>query len=90
MERNQITKELEAVDKTIKAGIRELMRHQVWLTREQWLKEAERCEGEGRPRTCEAIVKATAAMEVAYVLKVFPDKKRTAELEKAHGTRWAF
>ena len=26
------------------------------LTREQWLKEAERCEAEGAPRKCEAIV----------------------------------
>ena len=34
------------------------------LTREQWLKEAERCESEGSPRTCEAIVKATVAMEL--------------------------
>ena len=60
----EITKELEVVDKTIEAGVRELRRHQVLLTREQWLKEAERCEGEGSPRTCEAIVKATVAMEV--------------------------
>ena len=57
-------KELEVVDKTIEAGVRELRRHQVLLTREQWLKEAERCEGEGSPRTCEAIVKATVAMEL--------------------------
>ena len=52
------------VDKTIEAGVRELRRHQVLLTREQWLKEAERCESEGSPRTCEAIVKATVAMEL--------------------------
>ncbi|KAA1474753.1 hypothetical protein DENSPDRAFT_804612 [Dentipellis sp. KUC8613] len=57
-------KELAVVDKTIEAGVRELRRHQVLLTREQWLKEAERCEEEGSPRTCEAIVKATVAMEV--------------------------
>jgi pre-mRNA-processing factor 6 len=57
-------KELEVVDKTIEAGVRELRRYQVLLTREQWLKEAERCESEGSPRTCEAIVKATVAMEV--------------------------
>ena len=57
-------KELEVVDKTIEAGVRELRRHQVLLTREQWLKEAERCESEGSPRTCEAIVKATVAMEL--------------------------
>ena len=59
-----INKELDVVDKTIEAGVRELRRHQVLLTREQWLKEAERCETEGSPRTCEAIIKATVAMEV--------------------------
>ncbi|KAG6816969.1 hypothetical protein H0H87_001284 [Tephrocybe sp. NHM501043] len=57
-------KALEVVDKTIDAGVRELRRHQVLLTREQWLKEAERCESEGSPRTCEAIVKATVAMDI--------------------------
>lgn len=57
-------KELDMVDKTIEAGVRELRRHQVLLTREQWLREAERCEAEGSPRTCEAIVKATIAMDV--------------------------
>ncbi|KAJ7688479.1 PRP1 splicing factor, N-terminal-domain-containing protein [Mycena rosella] len=56
--------ELTIVDKTIVAGVRELRRHQVLLTREQWLKEAERCETEGSPRTCEAIVKATVGMEI--------------------------
>lgn len=56
------TRALELVDKTIDAGVRELRRHQVLLTREQWLKEAERCEAEGSPRTCEAIVKATLAL----------------------------
>ncbi|KAJ6629246.1 PRP1 splicing factor, N-terminal-domain-containing protein [Mycena sp. CBHHK59/15] len=56
--------ELAVVDKTIVAGVRELRRHQVLLTREQWLKEAERCESEGSPRTCEAIVKATVGMEI--------------------------
>lgn len=60
----QRNKVLEIVDKTIEAGVRELRRHQVLLTREQWLKEAERCEAEGSPRTCEAIVKATVAMDV--------------------------
>ncbi|KAF8128972.1 PRP1 splicing factor, N-terminal-domain-containing protein [Boletus edulis] len=56
--------ELDVVDRTIEAGVRALRRHQVLLTREQWLKEAERCETEGSPRTCEAIIKATVAMEV--------------------------
>ncbi|KAI0086964.1 PRP1 splicing factor, N-terminal-domain-containing protein [Irpex rosettiformis] len=57
-------KELDLVDKTIELGVRELRRHQVLLTREQWLKEAEKCEGDGSPRTCEAIIKATVSMDV--------------------------
>ncbi|PPQ71171.1 hypothetical protein CVT26_011032 [Gymnopilus dilepis] len=60
----QRNKELEVVDKTIEAAVRELRRHQVLLTRDQWLKEAEKCETEGYPRTCEAIVKATIAMDI--------------------------
>ncbi|TFK61343.1 hypothetical protein BDN72DRAFT_965230 [Pluteus cervinus] len=60
----QQAKEMEVVDRTIEAGVKELRRHQVSLTREQWLKEAEKCEAEGSPRTCEAIVKATVAMEL--------------------------
>ena len=60
----QRTKELELVDRTIEGGVRELRRHQVLLTREQWLKEAERCETEGSPRTCEAIIKATVGMDI--------------------------
>lgn len=61
---DELNKALEAVDKTIEAGVRELRRHQVLLTREQWLKEAEKCESEGSLRTCEAIIKATIAMDV--------------------------
>ncbi|KAH7921622.1 hypothetical protein BV22DRAFT_1132130 [Leucogyrophana mollusca] len=57
-------KELDVVDKTIEAAVRELRRHQVLLTRDQWLKEAEKCESDGSPRTCEAIVKATVGMEI--------------------------
>ena len=60
----QRNKELELVDRTIEAGVRELRRHQVLLTRDQWLKEAERCESEGSPRTCQAIVNATIGMDV--------------------------
>ncbi|KAK0462204.1 PRP1 splicing factor, N-terminal-domain-containing protein [Armillaria novae-zelandiae] len=44
-------KEMDTVDKTIEG-------------RQQWLKEAERCESEGSVRTCEAIVKATVGMEL--------------------------
>ncbi|KAF7767988.1 hypothetical protein Agabi119p4_7231 [Agaricus bisporus var. burnettii] len=58
------TKELAAVDNTIELAVRELRKHGVLLTREQWLKEAEQCESQGSIRTCEAIVKATVAMEV--------------------------
>ncbi|KAG5221482.1 Pre-mRNA-processing factor [Salix suchowensis] len=58
----QRAKELETVDKTIEAGVRGLRRHQVLLTREQWLKEAEKCESGGSRRACEAIVKACIGM----------------------------
>lgn len=66
MTKSEEEKELELVnvDKTIEAGVKALRRHQVLLTREQWLKEAEKCERDGALRTCEAIVKATVAMEV--------------------------
>ena len=116
------SKELETLGRTIELGVRVLRRHQVLLTREQWLKEAERCESDGSPRTCEAIINATVSMEVevedrldtwagdaesaeargmvgtarailAYALKVFPDQKslwrKAADLEKAHGTKYA-
>ncbi|KAJ8094354.1 U4/U6 x U5 tri-snRNP complex subunit Prp1 [Marasmius tenuissimus] len=57
-------KAMDMVDKTIEAGVKGLRRHQVLLTREQWLKEAEKCEAQGSVRTCEAIVKATVFMDV--------------------------
>jgi pre-mRNA-processing factor 6 len=60
----QKAKELEMADRTIELAVRELRKHQVLLTRDQWLKEAEKCESHGSPRTCEAIIKATVAMEV--------------------------
>jgi len=60
----QKIKELDMVDRTIELGVRELRKHQVLLTRDQWLKEAEKCESQGSLRTCEAIVKATVAMEI--------------------------
>ena len=60
----QRNKELDLVDRTIEAGVKELRRHQVLLTREQWMKEAERCESEGSPRTCQAIVNTTIGMDV--------------------------
>jgi pre-mRNA-processing factor 6 len=58
------TEELDRVDKTLATAVRALRAHGVLLTREQWLKEAERCEAEEAPRTCEAIVSATVAMDV--------------------------
>ncbi|KAG8788064.1 hypothetical protein FRB91_008696 [Serendipita sp. 411] len=57
-------KELASTDGIIKAAVAALKRHQVLLTREQWMKEAEQCERDGSPRTCEAIVKATISMEI--------------------------
>jgi pre-mRNA-processing factor 6 len=60
----QREKELVMVDKTIEGGVRNLRKHQAFLTREQWLKEAEKCEEDGSLRTCEAIVKATVSMDV--------------------------
>ena len=60
----QKIKELDMVDRTIELGVRELRKHQVLLTRDQWLKEAEKCESQGSLRTCEAIIKATVAMEI--------------------------
>jgi pre-mRNA-processing factor 6 len=56
--------ELGRVDRTLATAVRTLRAHGVLLTREQWLKEAERCEAEGAPRTCEAVVSATVAMDV--------------------------
>jgi pre-mRNA-processing factor 6 len=58
------TEELERVKKTLATALRQLYVRGVLLTREQWLKEAERCEAEGAPRTCEAIVSATVVMDV--------------------------
>jgi pre-mRNA-processing factor 6 len=60
----QRDKELTMLDKTIEHAVGELRRNQVMLTREQWLKQAEDCEAQGSPRTCEAIVKATVAMDI--------------------------
>lgn len=84
----QRDKELEAVDKTIEAAVRELRRHQVLLTREQWLKEAEKCETEGSPRTCEAIVKATIAMDIEEEdrLDTWVSDAESAEARSMYGT----
>jgi len=58
------TKELTLVDRNIENAVKQLRKHQVVLTREQWLKEAEKCETEESPRTCEALVKATISLEL--------------------------
>jgi pre-mRNA-processing factor 6 len=58
------TEELDRVDKTLATAVWTLRAHGVLLTCEQWLKEAESCEAEGAPRTCEAIVSATVAIDV--------------------------
>jgi pre-mRNA-processing factor 6 len=60
----QRNEELTKLDEMIEVALRELRRNQVMLTREQWLKQAEDCEAQGSPRTCEAIVKATVAMDI--------------------------
>ena len=36
----------------MEAVVQELRGHQVFLTRDQWLKEAEKCEEDGSLRTC--------------------------------------
>ncbi|KAF6757076.1 PRP1 splicing factor, N-terminal-domain-containing protein [Ephemerocybe angulata] len=61
-ERKKREKMLLAVDKTVETGVRELRKHGVLLTREQWIAQAEKCEAEGSLRTAEAIVKATMAI----------------------------
>ena len=56
--------ELDRVNKSLATAVRTLCAHGVLLTREKWLKEAERCGAEGAPCTCEAIISATVAMGV--------------------------
>ncbi|KAJ9103855.1 hypothetical protein QFC21_002317 [Naganishia friedmannii] len=52
------------VDKLIDNAVSNLAKHQVIMTREQWIKEAERCETEGSPITAQAILKATLHLDV--------------------------
>lgn len=59
-----LEKELRVVDSIVEKGVEVLRKNQVGLSREQWLAEAEKCEGEGSPRTSEAIIKATIDMDV--------------------------
>lgn len=62
--KDQLEKELMILDGLVERAVENLRKHQAYLTREQWLNEAETCEAEGSTRTCEAIVKATIAMDV--------------------------
>jgi pre-mRNA-processing factor 6 len=52
------------VDRLIAMAVKDLTKKQVNLSREQWIKEAERCEQEGSPVTAQAILKATLHLEV--------------------------
>ncbi|CAG7848729.1 Pre-mRNA-processing factor 6 AltName: Full=Androgen receptor N-terminal domain-transactivating protein 1; Short=ANT-1; AltName: Full=PRP6 homolog; AltName: Full=U5 snRNP-associated 102 kDa protein; Short=U5-102 kDa protein [Serendipita indica DSM 11827] len=57
-------KDYKTVDNIIASSVSNLRRNHVLLTRDQWMKEAEQCERDGSPRTCEAIIKATISMEI--------------------------
>ncbi|TIA68703.1 hypothetical protein E3P91_03963 [Wallemia ichthyophaga] len=52
------------IDKLVNNGVGSLRSSGALLSREQWLKEAERAEQEGSPLTCAAIVKATIHHEI--------------------------
>jgi pre-mRNA-processing factor 6 len=54
----------ETVDKLIALAVKSLTKHNVIMTREQWMKEAEKCETEGSPATAQAILKATLHLDV--------------------------
>lgn len=60
----QLEKELIGLDGLIARAVDTLRKNHAFLNREQWLTEAETCETEGSTRVCEAIVKATVAMDV--------------------------
>ncbi|TIB73106.1 hypothetical protein E3Q23_03114 [Wallemia mellicola] len=52
------------IDKLMNNGVGSLRSAGALLSREQWLKEAEKVEEEGSPLTCAAIVKATVYQEI--------------------------
>lgn len=60
----QMNMETAKIDTIIARAVEELARHQVIMSREQWIKEAERCETEESPRTAQAILKATLHLDV--------------------------
>ncbi|KAF8318392.1 putative pre-mRNA splicing factor prp1 [Clavulina sp. PMI_390] len=62
--KEELEKELRAVDAIIAKAVETLRKNQVVLNRDQWLSEAEKCEAEGSPRTSEAIIKATVDLDV--------------------------
>ncbi len=53
-----------SVDKLISMAVANLKKNQVVMSREAWMKEAERCETEGSPLTAQAIIKATLHLDV--------------------------
>jgi len=54
----------ETVDKLIALAVKSLTKNNVIMTREQWMKEAEKCETEGSPATAQAILKATLHLDI--------------------------
>ncbi|KAJ7097220.1 PRP1 splicing factor, N-terminal-domain-containing protein [Mycena belliarum] len=54
----------ETIDRTILAAVRELRKHGVSFSRDQWITEAENSDDLSMPLTCEAIVKSTISMDV--------------------------
>lgn len=54
----------EQVDLLIEKGVAALRKNGAELSREQWLKEAEKCDASGSVATCQAIVKATIHIDV--------------------------
>jgi pre-mRNA-processing factor 6 len=54
----------ETVDKLIALAVKSLTKHNVIMSRERWIQEAEKCETEGSPATAQAILKATLHLDV--------------------------
>ncbi|PWN42155.1 putative pre-mRNA splicing factor prp1 [Ceraceosorus guamensis] len=52
------------LDRTLSTAVKRLQKAGAVLSRDQWLKEAERVEREGSPMSCAAIVKATITIDV--------------------------
>jgi pre-mRNA-processing factor 6 len=73
----RIPKLAKQVDKLMVGAVASLRKHQVILSREQWLQEAEKCEADGSPLTAQAIVKATIHQDVEE------EDRRTTWLEDA-------